>query len=248
MKRTSGIETTTVTEHVKPASVNVNAIELTLRLTIAFTFVGAIAAVLLFAGGIMALAHIWILPLFGFMTPIALRIVFDLRTVLRYEASIGRQQRIIELQERAAIREFDSDLNDDGIVNEQDVAIQRKRESDLADFVRRVWLLNQPHSKSHWVDERGVSFDGWQWLTQQCIDGGLLNARTDAAGRTLTTKRDISYQAALWALRDAGKFQITNPLADFEKGTYTKNHGNPVASDGASSGASYDGPVSTLDY
>ena len=238
------IETTKITEKSKPLDTthNVDETKKLLRMS------GTLAAV----GGISGLAGYFILewsevvalavPIVGAAGPWLVQFGFDAEEWLNGRASIRRRQRIVALQETAAIR----DLNGDGVIDNTDFELQRQYENELVYFVNRVWLMNESHTLSHWRSTYGIQHDRWKPYIDDCVDAGILSARQDDADRRHTTRvPNVSYDTAIIALSNANKFKATR-WSDHVAvtGKHVKDGNNSVASDGANS---YDGPVTTLD-
>jgi len=150
-----------------------------------------------------------------------------------------RRMRGMLRQQMIALKAI-GDIDGDGKTDERDLVLQQQREESLLEYVRQVFLFKQSSARHSWA-ERGMGYDEWQRIQDVCIKAGLFTTHLDSAGKRHASKVQMSYPAAVHALKNSGALILTRlPDVIPQTGPSVKDSRNPVASE------RFDGPITTL--
>lgn len=239
MKRT-GISSQVVTETqtVKPYrnEVKINSLRVcgTQSLVLgALGFVAAVTALFLTTWTIGVLAA---MPIVGLAYP-WLREAYSAHIIQSKYGKMQQNTLEIEIEQQRRVL---ADLNNDGVIDSTDQAIQD--EQDLGLFVLKVVNVGEPMTRRHWEKRYGWRHERWQQAVNACRSSGILETTTSVRGAVRPKRMLVNTATAgLTALENAGYF-VETKASDYlpSTGVSIKNHANPVASE------RYEGPVTSM--
>jgi hypothetical protein len=242
MNRTQNqVVTTTETVKTQPYKPTINT-DISLAVIRQAIILGVVGIVI----GIGLLTQPEAPPMLALAVPVALFAWPFVRLLLHDHGHQSRIARIQAMEEELMLRQqmialkAIGDIDGDGKTDERDLVLQQQREESLLEYVRQVFLFKQSSARHSWA-ERGMGYDEWQRIQDVCIKAGLFTTHLDSAGKRHASKVQMSYPAAVHALKNSGALILTRlPDVIPQTGPSVKDSRNPVASE------RFDGPITTL--